>query len=213
MRWGTLDVKRIDKVFVLCLFLVPGTGTSQNVLVIEEGQFVSYSGAGRLIAFAEPTKIPSSHSSLHIKRKTPPAEIENLLLETWLRYLQHSGLRSAELSSQEWLALFRANIEIESGYNPTAVSKAGAYGLGQLMPETAAELGVNRYDITGNLDGSARYLLQMLELFKSKELALAAYNAGPHAVTQYGGIPPFQETQNHVAKVIHLYQQLLIEGS
>jgi soluble lytic murein transglycosylase-like protein len=76
------------------------------------------------------------------------------------------------------------------------------------MPGTARDLGVDPHDIAQNLDGSARYLLMMLEQFGDPAPALAAYNAGPHAVTRHGGIPPFRETQGHVARVTAVFQRL-----
>ncbi|RFP85374.1 lytic transglycosylase domain-containing protein, partial [Rhodobacteraceae bacterium 63075] len=112
------------------------------------------------------------------------------------------------LSVSDWLALFQANIEVESAYRPGALSSAGAIGLGQLMPGTAADLGVDPHDMTQNLDGSARYLLMMLARFGSPDLALAAYNAGPEAVARHGGIPPYTETQNHVRRVMAVRDRL-----
>jgi len=100
------------------------------------------------------------------------------------------------------------NIEIESAYRQSAVSNAGAIGLGQLMPATARDLGVDPRDPQQNLDGSARYLAMMLELFGDPRLALAAYNAGPDAVRQYNDIPPYRETQNHVARVMAVVARL-----
>lgn len=120
---------------------------------------------------------------------------------TAFRYAGHPGLRRAGLSVTDWAALYRANIEIESAYNPRALSGAGAIGLGQLMPDTARVLGVDPHDPRQNLDGSARYLLMMLDRFGDSRLALAAYNAGPEAVDRHGGIPPYRETMGHVAKV------------
>ncbi|MGH2735762.1 MAG: lytic transglycosylase domain-containing protein [Actinomycetota bacterium] len=96
----------------------------------------------------------------------------------------------------------------ESAFNPGAVSGAGATGLTQLMPGTAAGLGVDPRDPVQNLNGGARYLAQQLKSFGSPALALAAYNAGPGNVQKYGGIPPFSETQGYVQRVLGYYKQL-----
>jgi hypothetical protein len=138
----------------------------------------------------------------------PRTEVLAAIEATALRYGSHTGLRRAGLSVSDWLNLFRANIEIESAYRQSAVSSAGAIGLGQLMPATARDLGVDPRDPLQNLDGSARYLAMMLELFGNPQLALAAYNAGPDAVRQYNGIPPYRETQNHVARAMAVVARL-----
>jgi hypothetical protein len=138
------------------------------------------------------------------------AEIEALVLDVGSAYLRHPGLKAAGLSGTEWLALFRSNIAIESAFNTGARSPKGAIGLGQLMPGTADDLGVDPYDPEDNLRGSARYLLAQLESFGSVELALAAYNAGPEAVRKSGGIPQNPETMAHVASVLRLTRSTLI---
>ena len=140
--------------------------------------------------------------------RAPRPEILAAMEDTALRYAGHRGLRAADITVTDWLNLYRANIEIESAYNPAAVSRAGAIGLGQLMPDTAAELGVDPQDWRQNLDGSARYLAMMLAEFGDMPLALAAYNAGPDAVREHGGIPPFRETQNHVQRVLAVFNRL-----
>ena len=132
------------------------------------------------------------------------AEIEDLVLDVGDDYLRHPALKAAGLSGTEWLALFRANIAVESAFNPDARSSVGAIGLGQLMPGTADLLGVDPHNPEDNLRGAARYLLAQLEDFGAADLALAAYNAGPEAVREYGGIPPYAETEGHVAKVLRL---------
>ena len=98
--------------------------------------------------------------------------------------------------------LFLRLIQQESGWNPNAVSPKGATGLAQLMPQTARVLGVDINDPAENLDGGARYLRAMYDKFGSWRLALAAYNAGPGAVEQYGGIPPYAETKNYVIAIL-----------
>jgi soluble lytic murein transglycosylase-like protein len=95
-------------------------------------------------------------------------------------------------------------IAVESGFNPRAVSRAGAGGLMQLMPRTAATLGVRDvFDPAENVDGGARHLRALLDrLGNNLPLALAAYNAGEQAVAQHGGIPPYPETRDYVARIL-----------
>lgn len=97
--------------------------------------------------------------------------------------------------------LFLRLVMQESRFNPKAKSHKGAIGLAQLMPGTAARLGVDPHDPKQNLEGGARYLKQQYREFGSWRLALAAYNAGPGAVKKHGGVPPYRETRNYVKKI------------
>lgn len=103
--------------------------------------------------------------------------------------------------------LVAAVAQTESGGNQEAISPAGAVGVMQLMPDTAAGLGVNPYDKRQNIEGGAKYLRQMMDTFGGDvQKAVAAYNAGPQAVKEYNGIPPYRETQDYVNKVLDIYR-------
>lgn len=122
----------------------------------------------------------------------------------------YRGGRSAYLSAARSAArghgvpedLFLRLVQQESGWNTAAVSHKGAVGLAQLMPATARNLGVDPHDPQQNLEGGARYLRNQYDTFRTWRLALAAYNAGPEAVTRHGGIPPYRETQNYVRAIL-----------
>jgi soluble lytic murein transglycosylase-like protein len=120
-------------------------------------------------------------------------------------------IRSAAKLSGVNAALLRAIIHAESGFNPRALSYKGAQGLMQLMPGTAFELGVgDAFDPAQNISGGARYHATLLHDFHGDvKLAAAAYNAGAGAVTKYGGVPPYAETQVYVKRVAVLYQRYL----
>ena len=98
--------------------------------------------------------------------------------------------------------LFLRLVRTESNFRPTARSNKGAIGLAQIMPFTAQHLGINPHDPKENLEGGARYLSQQYRRFGDWRLALAAYNAGPEAVEQYHGVPPYAETQQYVRAIL-----------
>lgn len=118
-------------------------------------------------------------------------------LRAWTAYYaQGFGLEADLLTALVW---------VESRYCPGAVSPKGAVGLGQLMPATARELGVDPRDPQANLYGAALYLRWKWEEFGDWRLALAAYNAGSGAVRRHGGVPPYPETQGYVRRVLEVY--------
>ena len=108
--------------------------------------------------------------------------------------------------------LIKSVISVESGFNPNAVSRKGAQGLMQLMPETALAMGVrNPFDPSENVEGGARYLSELLGFFHNDVVkALAAYNAGPQRVEQYHGVPPYPETVAYVRQVIRDLNQTAV---
>mgnify|MGYP003382449120 CR=1 FL=1 len=130
--------------------------------------------------------------------------IEEMIIATARKYSGHPGLARAGLSPLEFRIWFQSLVKQESGFSIGARSPVGAFGLTQVMPETAKGLGIYPAyydDPMLQLDGGARYFLTQLNTFGSVPLALAAYNAGPGNVSKYGGIPPFKETQNYVARI------------
>lgn len=123
------------------------------------------------------------------------------LLDTWDGYILASAARYGVPA-----ALVKAVVLAESGMNPNAISRSGAMGLMQLMPATASGLGVDDpWDPEQNIDGGTRYLRQMIERFSDNRRAVAAYNAGPANVEKFNGVPPFEETQVYVVRVLDLY--------
>jgi hypothetical protein len=130
--------------------------------------------------------------------------VEEMIVATARKYSGHPGLARAGLSAVEFRIWFQSLVKQESGFSIGARSPVGAFGLTQVMPGTAKDLGIYPAyydDPMLQLDGGARYFLAQLNRFGSVPLALAAYNAGPGAVIKYGGIPPFKETQGYVVRI------------
>ncbi|OAT80445.1 hypothetical protein A6M21_00770 [Desulfotomaculum copahuensis] len=146
-----------------------------------------------------PAAGPGSPPAGIVSGQQPPVQLDGLFNDAAARY----GLDPA---------LLKAVARVESGWNPAAFSPAGAQGLMQLMPATAAALGVdNPWDPRQNLEGGARYLRNLLDRYHGRtDLALAAYNAGPGAVDRYGGIPPYRETQQYVRRVAGAQREFMV---
>jgi cell wall-associated NlpC family hydrolase len=148
-----------------------------------------YVGNGKMIAAPQPGE------SVKVQDVGNPTVIRRVLPEQTTMPASSGG---AALAGVPYADLFSR----ESGFDSQAVSPAGAQGLMQFMPSTAAGLGVNPLDPSSAIDGAARYLSSLTKQFGSTDLALAAYNAGPGTVSRYGGIPPYSETQNYVRSVM-----------
>ena len=153
-----------------------------------------------------PTKTKSAGQKVNLDylNQYGDAEVQQMILKAVSESAQNYNVNES---------LIKAIIMQESSFSPTALSHAGAQGLMQLMPGTADYLGVsNPWDIRENIDGGTRLIGQYLDNYDGNlELALAAYNAGPGAVSKYGGIPPYSETQNYVKKVIGYFDKYLEE--
>jgi soluble lytic murein transglycosylase-like protein len=154
---------------------------------------------------------PPADGRYRLFKKDPPAPFKATLAARGFglkpgRYSEHILAVSRETEVEP--ALIHAVISVESGYNPSARSRAGAVGLMQLMPGTAKRYGVtNRLDPAQNIQGGARYLRDLKAKFGNNlDLVLAAYNAGEDAVMKYGKrIPPYRETAAYVPKVMSRY--------
>jgi hypothetical protein len=175
---------------------------------------------------AEMYKLTDSNGTVHFTNAPTDPRYQRLGVASgtaagWLRlpYGRDQGpyvdeIRDAAERYDVPIKLVSAVIRAESGFNPRAVSRKGAQGLMQLMPATASLLGVrNSFDPRQNIDGGVRHLRGLIDRFPhSLPLAIAAYNAGEKAVSQYGGIPPYPETKDYVTKVLSFYGAPLAGG-
>ena len=191
-------VNTVGKIFyslstALILSLFSTTTVTATVLEYDEAGSLTVSDADK-------------DKSKHAVKKASNPKKQNafriLSRNVGLEYSGKPGVIKAGLDAQTFVDVFEALIHAESGFDPNAVSEKGAIGLGQLLPGTAQDMKVkDPFDPHQNLIGSAKYLTQQLYEFGSLELALAAYNAGPDRVRQFGDVPPFPETQKYIVSV------------
>ena len=168
-------------VFVACAASV--SASAQVIEIDSSGEATTYAGPTLFVdVVAQPIEFARSTPGSTLDARTMLADAARL-----------QGLDPGLLEAVAWQ---------ESRGRMSAVSVKGALGVMQLMPGTAAELGVRIDDLADNIRGGALYLRRQLDRFGSVPLALAAYNAGPGAVSRYGGIPPYRETQDYVAKIM-----------
>lgn len=162
---------------------------AQVIEIGDNGEALTYDGPTLFLgAAAEPIRPPESPSVA-----AAGAAPSTLLAEAGRLY----GVDPRLLEAVAWQ---------ESRGRMNAVSVKGALGIMQLMPGTAAELGVNPANMADNVRGGALYLRRQLDRFGSVPLALAAYNAGPGAVLRYGGVPPYRETRDYVARIMQRWR-------
>ena len=164
---------------------------------------VKVSDAPEVAQVAEPVKTPATNFTFDedFQTETPVRSVEIVPKDSTESIIE-AAARKFGVDSE----LVKAIATAESGINQNAVSSVGAVGVMQLMPSTAENLGVNPYDERENIYGGAHYLRQLLDKFNGNlTQAIAAYNAGPGAVQQYGGVPPYAETQNYVGRVMDIY--------
>lgn len=176
--------------------LLPSSGMSCLALVAmvsaaaAPAQVIEIGDDGTVRTFNAPTRFVGAEAQAFAKpSKAKPA----VSADAFERAAKAEGVDVQLLRAVAWR---------ESRWRMDAVSPKGALGIMQLMPGTAAELGVNPFDRDANVHGGARYLARQMSRFGSVPLALAAYNAGPGAVMRWGGIPPYAETQAYVASIM-----------
>jgi soluble lytic murein transglycosylase-like protein len=184
----------ITKVTGLCV----AGGAIINMSALPAGATVlEFDNDGNVTVTQSEIETPAQSSTLASRSQQ---DTRQLVREIAARYSGTAGVRAAGLDAITFIDVFDALIQRESAYDPHAVSPKGAQGLGQLMPGTAADMGVDDpFDERSNLIGSAKYFTSLLAEFGTVELALAGYNAGPERVRQHGGIPPFEETEAYIS--------------
>lgn len=188
-------------------FVKKAIGTSLMAMTLVAGSGAAY--APMNVASAEAASVPTSvvqqlvyDYALQENPSLPPDQA-GYIANAVVYYSYQYGVNPLLITSI---------IRNESTFNPGAVSPVGAIGLGQLMPGTASALGVDPWDVGQNIEGTCSYIATQLNNFSAQadpvSDSIAAYNAGPGAVWQYGGVPPYSETVNYVSKVENTYSDL-----
>ncbi len=183
---------------LLCASLLPALAQADIHRTVDENGVISFTS----------TPKPGSVRVAIDKKSKPDVHMpSDRSPERYNRYDEH--IRQAATLYQIPVELVRAVIQVESNYDPRALSPAGAHGLMQLMPFTAERMMVTDImDPRQNIMGGTRYLRILANMFNGDiHLTVAAYNAGEGAVIRYGGIPPYEETQNYVVKVLENYER------
>jgi len=189
------SLRRIFWFLILAVMPVWGPGTDAR-----GGDIYKYKDANGVLHFTDSPK--KAGYQLYIRdRASRRPKWSNYAPDTYDLYLDQAS-QTYQLS----FPLLKAMVKVESDFNPRAVSKKGAKGLMQIMPENYRSLQIaDPFDPWQNIMGGAQYLRQMVDRYGDTRLALAAYNAGPTAVDQYSDIPPFPETTRYVQKVLHYF--------
>lgn len=200
--------------FLICSLLIRSNGAKYDMIVANRFASMTIALAGLIVTSFHPVNAHEfalfEHVTLQpkveaekVRHYLPATSVQGKTDISYKEKLYMGEIAKAERRYGLPQNLLRALIWAESRFNPMAVSSAGAAGLAQLMPATARELGVrNRHDPIASIDGGARYLRDMLKRFKAVHLALAAYNAGPNAVSRARGIPRNGETPQYVRTVL-----------
>jgi soluble lytic murein transglycosylase-like protein len=184
--------------FLFCFSFVPAPPAHAGIYIMVDANGVSHftntPTSSKYRIFIREKSDPSTRSRPRGYYQNP-AQYETLIK----RYAKKYGVDTA---------LIKAVIHAESDFNPYATSNKGAQGLMQLMPATARDLSVvDAFDPEDNIRGGVKYLKKLLKKFNGNlALSLAAYNAGPHCVNQFGKIPPYRETKQYIRKVLSYYE-------
>ena len=199
---GSVDMSLVQRFFdqnginiELCSNTAPQPAASNNT--------AAYSGSSAGVSSNANTYSTSVSGSSAITSSSVKLEVSGLSCSSQLDAIFNEAASKYGVDAK----FLKSIAKCESDFSPECTSRSGAMGIMQLMPQTAASLGVtNAYDPYQNIMGGARYISEKLAQYNGdKSLALAAYNAGSGNVAKYGGIPPFKETQNYVAKVMAYY--------